>query len=189
MNVLKEESEIAINWLSSNKMIVNLDKFKSVILTKNKSDDIATGFSIGTDIVSTEKSVKLLRIHLNNRLNFNLDNQIKFNCISTAEEIVKFWTKKVLVYSFILSNFDHCPLLWFISSVESLKKVEIYKNVTFNFYRKTITALMKHCYTNLEKKLELLKRMVPGLWVKSGLRCTLLPKVCGILGNGNRVWE
>ena len=90
MNVLKEESEIAINWLSSNKMIVNLDKFKSVILTKNKSDDIATGFSIGTDIVSTEKSVKLLRIHLNNRLNFNLDNQIKFNCISTAEEIVKF---------------------------------------------------------------------------------------------------
>ena len=90
MNVLKEESEIAINWFSSNKMIVNLDKFKSVILTKNKSDDIATGFSIGKDIISTEKSVKLLRIHLNNRLNFNLDNQIKFNRISTAEEIVKF---------------------------------------------------------------------------------------------------
>ena len=71
-------------------MIVNPDKFKSVILTKNKSDDIATGFSIGKDIISTEKSVKLLRIHLNNRLNFNLDNQIKFNRISTAEEIVKF---------------------------------------------------------------------------------------------------
>ena len=61
MNVLKEESEIAINWFSSNKMIVNLDKFKSVILTKNKSDDIATAFSIGTDIVSTEKSVKLFK--------------------------------------------------------------------------------------------------------------------------------
>ena len=90
MNVLKEESEIAINWFSSNKMIVNPDKFKSVILTKNKSDDIATGFSIGKDIISTEKSVKLLRIHLNNRLNFNLDNQIKFNRISTAEEIAKF---------------------------------------------------------------------------------------------------
>ena len=90
MNVLKEESEIAINWFSSNKIIVNPDKFKSVILTKNKSDDIATGFSIGKDIISTEKSVKLLRIHLNNRLNFNLDNQIKFNRISTAEEIAKF---------------------------------------------------------------------------------------------------
>ena len=89
-NVLKEESEVAINWFSSNKMIVNPDKFKSVILTKDKSDDIETGFSIGTAIVSTEKSVKRLRIHLNNRLNSNLDNQIKFNRISTAEEIVKF---------------------------------------------------------------------------------------------------
>ena len=46
--------------------------FKSIILTKNKSDDIPTGFSIGTDIVPIEKSVKLLGIHLDNRLNFNL---------------------------------------------------------------------------------------------------------------------
>ena len=38
-------------------MIVNPVKFKSIILTKNKSDDIHTGFSIGTDIVSIEKSV------------------------------------------------------------------------------------------------------------------------------------
>ena len=36
INVLKEESEVAMNWLSSNKMIVNPDKFKSIILTKKK---------------------------------------------------------------------------------------------------------------------------------------------------------
>ena len=97
INVLKEESEVAINRFSSNKMIVNPDKFKSIILTKNKSDDIPTGFSIGTDIVPIEKSVKLLGIHLDNRLNFNLhinticksaSNQLK--CVSTAEEILKF---------------------------------------------------------------------------------------------------
>ena len=68
LKVLKEEAEVAINWLSSNKMIVNPDKFKTIILTKNKSDDISTGFSI----VSIEKSVKLLGIHLDHRLNFNL---------------------------------------------------------------------------------------------------------------------
>ena len=53
-------------------MIVNPDKFKSIILTKNKLDDMPTAFSIGTDIVSIKKSVKLLEIHLDNRLNFNL---------------------------------------------------------------------------------------------------------------------
>ena len=83
--ILKEQSEIVINWPSSNKMIVNPDKFKSIILTKNKSDDIPTGFSIGTDIVSIEKSVKLLGIHLDNRLNFNL--HINTICKSASNQL------------------------------------------------------------------------------------------------------
>ena len=29
-----------------------------------------------------------------------------------------------MVKSFILSNFDYCPLIWFIPSAKSLKKVE-----------------------------------------------------------------
>ena len=66
-------------------MIVNLDKFKSIILTKNKSDDIPTGFSIGTDIVPIEKSVKLLGIHLDNRLNFNL--HINTICKSASNQL------------------------------------------------------------------------------------------------------
>ena len=53
-------------------MIVNPDKFKSIVLTKSKSDDTQTGFSIGTDIVFIEKSVKFLGINLDHRLNFNL---------------------------------------------------------------------------------------------------------------------
>ena len=83
-----------MSWFSSNKIIVNPDKFKSIILTKNKSGDIPTGFSIATDIVSIEKSVKLLRIHLDNRLNFSLHtNTVCTNTIkriSTAEKFPKF---------------------------------------------------------------------------------------------------
>ena len=122
INVLKEESDVAINWFSSNKMIVNPDKFKSIILTKNKSDDILTGFSIRTDIVPIEKFVKLLGIHLDNRLNFNL--HINTICKSASNEFLSFEQKNVLVNSFILSNFDYCPLAWFISSAKSLNKVE-----------------------------------------------------------------
>ena len=32
INLLREESQVAINWFSSNEMIVNSDKFKSIIL-------------------------------------------------------------------------------------------------------------------------------------------------------------
>ena len=85
INVFKKEPEAAINWFSSNKMIVNLDKFKSIISTKNKSDDIPTGFSLGTDIVFIEKSVKLLGIHLDNHLNFNL--HINTICKSASNQL------------------------------------------------------------------------------------------------------
>ena len=131
INVLKEVSKVAINWFSSNDMIANPDNFKSIILFKSKSDDIPNGFSIGTDIVSTEKSVKLLGIHLDNRLNFNF--HISTICKSASSQLhalvrlkkfLSFELKKVLVNSFLLSIFDYCSLVWFISSGKSLKKVE-----------------------------------------------------------------
>ena len=34
-----------------------------------------------------------------------------------------FW-RKVLINSFILSNFNHCPIVWSISTAKSLNKVE-----------------------------------------------------------------
>ena len=85
INVLKEESEVAINSFSSYKMIVNPDKFLSIILTKNKSDNIPTGFSVGRDIVSVEKSVKFLGIHLDNHLNFNL--HVSTICKSSSNQL------------------------------------------------------------------------------------------------------
>ena len=74
-----------------------------------------TGFSIGTDIVSLEKSVKLLGMHLDKCLNFNL--HINTICKSTSNQLnalvrlkkcLSFEQKKVLGNSFIISNFDYC---------------------------------------------------------------------------------
>ena len=61
INLVKVESEVAVKLFSENKRTVNPDKFKSIILTKSKSDDTSTRFSVATDIV-----------FIDNRLNFNL---------------------------------------------------------------------------------------------------------------------
>ena len=101
INVLKEESAVAMNWFSSNEMIVNPDKFKSIILTKNKSDDMPTRFSIGTDIgteiVFIEKSVKLLGIHRDNRLNINL-HIINISKSVSSQLNALVWLKKFLKF-------------------------------------------------------------------------------------------
>ena len=97
INVLKEESAVAMNWFSSNEMIVHPDKFKSIILTKNKSDNMPTRFSIGTDIVFIKKSVKLLGIHRDNRLNINL-HIINISKSVSSQLNALVWLKKFLKF-------------------------------------------------------------------------------------------
>ena len=65
----------------------------SFMTENDKSDDIPAGYFIGTDVVSIEKSVKLLGIHLDNRLNFSLHISTIFQSASdqsSAFELKKF---------------------------------------------------------------------------------------------------
>ena len=89
-----------------------------------------TRFSIGTDIVFIEKSVKLLGIHRDNRLNINL-HIINISKSVSSQLNALVWLKKFL--KFWLSSFDYCPLVWFISSAKSLKKVENLQKRAFRF--------------------------------------------------------
>ena len=51
-------------------MIVNPDKFKSIIIPKHKSPHEINAFQIGNNSVEITSSVKLLGISLDNQLNF-----------------------------------------------------------------------------------------------------------------------
>ena len=47
-------------------MIFNPDKFKAIVVSKNKPDYIRSGFSVGDDSVTIEQYVRLLGIDLDN---------------------------------------------------------------------------------------------------------------------------
>ena len=72
MILLNMDYEAEIKCFSDNKMIACRDRFKSIILTKSKSQKILTEFSIITGIISKEKYLGILRIHPDSRLKFNL---------------------------------------------------------------------------------------------------------------------
>ena len=67
IDTLKSESGIAIDWFFANKMIVNPDKFKSIIIQKHKSPHEINAFQIGNNSVEITSSVKLLGISLDNQ--------------------------------------------------------------------------------------------------------------------------
>ena len=69
LEVLERESKSAIDWFKINDMIVNPDKFQAMILSSDKKDK-KFQLNINDSTISSEDSVTLLGIEINNKLNF-----------------------------------------------------------------------------------------------------------------------
>ena len=61
LEILRKECETAINWFKTNKMIVNPDKFQSMIIN-SKKDISKSVLNINGVELNMESSVKLLGI-------------------------------------------------------------------------------------------------------------------------------
>ena len=129
--ILESESKTAISWFQSNKMIANLGEFQGIIIDKKKQNHTAEYISIDQKNIKTSPSVKLLGVHIDNKLNFIL--HITKICRSAANQLhalvrfrmfLNFEEKKTLINSYFYSNFNYCPLVWMFISAKSLNKVE-----------------------------------------------------------------
>ena len=70
--LLETESNTAIEWFQNNKMMVNPGKFQAIIIDKKKKCHTKETLKIGDKIIKASSSVKLLRVHVDDQLNFNL---------------------------------------------------------------------------------------------------------------------
>ena len=67
LEILRKECETAINWFKTNNMIVNPDKFQSMIISFKK---YLSKSVLNINGVTMESSIKLLGIEIDNKLNF-----------------------------------------------------------------------------------------------------------------------
>ena len=112
-------------------MIVNPGKFQGIIIDKKKQYHTAEYISIDQKNIKTSSSVKLLGVHIDDKLNFNLHitkicrsagNQL--NVLIRFRIILNFEEKKTLINSNLDSSFNYCPLVWIFSIAKSSNKVE-----------------------------------------------------------------
>ena len=131
IDTLESGSNIAIDWFTKNEMIINPDKLPAIILDKKKSNLTKDPLTIDNKTIKSIPSVELLGIHLDDKLNFNL--HISNICRSAANQLnalirlksyLNFNAKRVLINSYIISNFNYCPLVWIFSTAKSLNKIE-----------------------------------------------------------------
>ena len=119
---LETESQKAVEWFKLNEMIVNPDKSQAYIVKKNAKIKDSYPLEIHDQIINSESSVKLLGIEIDNKLSFDkhistlckkASNQL--NAIGRIQKYMGF-KEKVLINSFVYSNFNYCPLVWHFCS-------------------------------------------------------------------------
>ena len=131
ISILESESEIAINWFKNNHMIVNPGKFQAIIFDKHKGNHTIRTVNINQKEIKAVVKVKLLGIEIDGKLNFNhhINNICKsasnqLNALIRLKHLLGFKERKVLVNTFVMSNFNYCYLVWNFSSAQSLNKIE-----------------------------------------------------------------
>ena len=111
-------------------MIVNADKFPTIILNKKESKTKYKLTIDNNDIEST-KSVKLLGITIDDCLRFdqhisNLCSKdaMQLNALGQLQKYMGKPEKVAIVNSFINVNSHYCLLVWHFSTCESIRKIE-----------------------------------------------------------------
>ena len=131
VRVLEEEAGVALEWLKENHMIANPSKFHALLIKKDQTKTSGEKISIQGKTIESEDSVKLLGVQLDYKLNF--DPHISELCRKAATQLnvlkrlrsyIGFEERKVLVQSFVYSNFNYCPLVWHFCSSKSTHKIE-----------------------------------------------------------------
>ena len=114
---IEKDMKIAIDWYQDNEMVANPEKFQLMFL--GLKGDLKLCIDINGNVVQMTDSVKLLGITIDSKLNFN--EHVKSICKKTSNKVRAFsriapnleYEKSTILYnSFILSNFNYCPLIW-----------------------------------------------------------------------------
>ena len=107
---------ISINWFKANYMKLNNDKCH-LIVAGHKYEHMWA--RIGESRIWEKHKVKLLGVHIDNKLSFKYHvSQIcqkagrKISALARVRHLFSLERKRILMKSFIESQFSYCPLVW-----------------------------------------------------------------------------
>ena len=116
---LEDDTAILSKWFKDNYFIMNVDKCH--LLVPKHDNDVE--INIGGNHIQAEKSVKLLGIKINNKLDFDehvtdLCKNAGLKLLALSRIALHMETSKlrILMKSFIEAQFSYCPLIWMYHS-------------------------------------------------------------------------
>ena len=130
---LKNETEKVIDWLTANKLLINLTKTHSMLFTFNRGN-YSLEFAIGETLIEEKSETRFLGIEIDNKLNWKGHIAYICNKISKTIAILRFVRSsfpkrilKTLYMSTIHSYINYCNLIWGAAEKGNLNAIHILK--------------------------------------------------------------
>ena len=92
---LEKESQGAIEWFKINEMVVNPDKFQTIVVKKHCRRKVLYDLNVNNQTINPENCVKLLRIEIDNTLSFD---QHDFALCKKRKQSIKYERKTLEVH-------------------------------------------------------------------------------------------
>ena len=119
IKILENDSSILIKWFSDNYLVMNAAK--SHLLVTKHDDNVF--IEVDNQVIESTKTVKLLGITIDNRLNFTehvakicKKASIKLHALARISNFMNPHKLRILVKAFFESQFSYCPLVWMFHS-------------------------------------------------------------------------
>ena len=115
LKILENETAVLLEWFKSNEMKSNEDKCHLMVV--NHQEEVSV--KLGDENIAGSTSVDVLGVKIENNLNFN--EHVSKLCkkgnqkLHALARISKYLSKdklKLIMKTFILSQFYYCPLVW-----------------------------------------------------------------------------
>ena len=120
---------MALSWLKDNRMVENPKKFQVMFLGLRQHQEFF--LEIENKLINVRRSVKLLGISVDDELKF--DEHVKTLCQKVRRKVSAFSRVapyidekkgKILYHTFMMSNFNYCPLVWMFCRKMQNKQID-----------------------------------------------------------------
>ena len=130
-NVLEQDTHRLLDWFKNNSLEANPTKFQSMILKNKKAIADDVDIIVNDTMLNLTDDMTVLGITIDSQLNFNVHvsnmcNKAgrQLNVLQRLKGSLDYSSRLSIYKSFIMSNFNYCPVVWMFTSKYSLSKLE-----------------------------------------------------------------
>ena len=128
---LEHVSSVMIKWFELNMMKANPDKFQFIVFDRNRNDNDVNVINVNNVEIQAQHVVKLLGVNIDFKLTFNdhiselwAKAGRKLSVLARLSNVLDHDAKMLIFSSFIVSQFNFCPLIWHFSKRSDMVKIE-----------------------------------------------------------------